>query len=261
MRRPKVPWLERQSTNRDAVLVGLGFVLLPLIFGVLDSTGVFNTLPLGAWIALALVVPALWLAYRLGRRSSALVVPPDVGRYVEHTTDAIDTLQLLLRGEIDPIAVREFIQEGIFEPAHAILTQRDRGDVRFSILHPNDAGTEFSMALALGHSIESRRVFQMQIAGSFAGMTYSDGEPRVCNDTREDDRFTPHPHARPGREYRSIVAAPIRYGRDIDGVFVVLAEHPNAFGDGEVAYVRELAAIVGLARSITTPEPDDEGTE
>lgn len=248
MTRPRVPWLERQSTNRDSIVVGLVFVALPIALGALNAAEVLSTMPLAAWIGVALVAPLIALAYRRGRASAAASVPPDVSRYVEHTTDAIDTLQLVRTGEIEPIAVGAFIQEGIFEPAHTILSQGDRGDVRFSILDPD--GDEFTMPLALGHSVDSRRRFRLKIAGSFGGMTYADGKPRVSNDTRHDDRFSPHPKARPGREYRSIVAAPIRHGHEVQAVFVVVAEHPDAFSEAEVAYVRELAAIAGLARSL-----------
>lgn len=169
-------------------------------------------------------------------------------RYVEHVTDAIETIQKVASGTIPPIEVGEFVQEGIFEPAHTILSQRGRGDVRFSVLDP--VGDVFEMALALGHSIESRRVFKLRINESFAGMTYADGVARYSNDTDNDDRFTPHPEARPGREYASIIAVPIRKGHDVVAVFVVVAQNPEAFSEADVAYVGQLGALIGLARAV-----------
>jgi GAF domain-containing protein len=175
-------------------------------------------------------------------------LPVDVDRYVEHVTDAIETMQKVASGTIPSIAAREFVQEGIFEPAHTILSQRGRGDVRLSVLDP--VGDIFEMALALGHSVESRRVFELKINGSFAGMTYGDGVARYSNDTANDDRFTPHPEARPGREYASIIAVPIRKGNDVVAVFAVVAQNAEAFSEADVAYVGQLGALIGLVRAL-----------
>jgi hypothetical protein len=207
-----IPWLERESTNRDAVVLLVLGIAIPLVLGVLDATKTIKTLAVGAWVAIAVGFLLLAIVYRLGGVSVRRALPVDVDRYVEHVTDAIETMQKVASGTIPSIAAREFVQEGIFEPAHTILSQRGRGDVRLSVLDP--VGDIFEMALALGHSVESRRVFELKINGSFAGMTYGDGVARYSNDTASDDRFTPHPEARPGREYASIIAVPIRKGND-----------------------------------------------
>jgi GAF domain-containing protein len=254
MARPKLPWLERQSTNHDALVVGFLFVLIPLLLGALDATSVLKTLPLAAWLGIVAGSALIAGAYRLGRSRVQASIPVDVDRYVGHTTDAIDTLQLVISGEIDEIEVGQFVQEGIFEPAQTILSQRDRGDVRFSILE-SDGGEDFRMGMALGHSMESRRAFKLKIAGSFAGMTYADGKPRVSNDTENDDRFEPHPRARSGREYGSVAAVPIRLGHEVVAVLVVVAQHPDSFSASDIAYLRELGAIIGLARSISQRAP------
>ena len=140
-------------------------------------------------------------------------------------------------------------------PRAPILSQRARGDVRFSVLDP--VGEIFTMPLALGHSIESRRAFELKIPGSFAGMTYADGVARYSNDTDNDDRFTPHPEARPGREYASIIAVPIRKGHAVTGVLVVVAQHAEAFSEADVAYVGQLGALIGLARAGHAGVPSD----
>lgn len=108
------------------------------------------------------------------------------------------------------------------------------------------------MEMALGHSVDSRRLFSLPVAGSFAGLTLTDGEPRVSNDTSTDERFKVHPKAKPGREYGSIVVVPIHEGEDVVRVLVAVAQKPGAFAEADVAYLRHLAAIAGLAR-VTLP--------
>jgi GAF domain-containing protein len=190
--RPTIPWLERQSTNRDAIMLFALGIALPLVLGILDATKTVKTLAVGAWVAIAVGFLLLAIVYRLGGASVRRTLPVDVDRYVEHATDAIETIQKVASGTIPPIEVGEFVQEGIFEPAHTILSQRGRND----------------------------------------------------------DRFTPHPEARPGREYASIIAVPIRKGHDVVAVFVVVAQNPEAFSEADVAYVGQLGALIGLARAV-----------
>ena len=249
MHQPRFPWLERQSTNRDAVLLLVLAIPIPVALGVLDATKVVKTISIGAWIAIAVGLLVLATFYRLGAASVRRTLPVDVDQYVEHVTDAIETMQKVASGTIPPIEVREFVQEGVFEPAHTILSQRGRGDVRFSVLEPVE-DTFKSMAHALGHSVESRRAFTLKIIGSFAGLTYADGVARYSNDTGNDDRFTPHPQARPGREYASIIAGPIRKGHEVVGVLVVVAQNPEAFTEADVAYIGQLGALIGLAQAV-----------
>jgi len=246
--RPRFSWFKRQSTNRDALVLLVLGIAIPVVLAVLDATKVVRTLGIEAWIAIAAALLLLAIVYRAGGASARRTLPVDVDRYVEHLTDAIETMQKVASGTIPPIEVREFVQEGIFEPAHTILSQRGRGDVRFSVLVPVD--DIFEMALALGHSVESRRAFKLKINGSFAGMTYADGAARYSNDTNNDDRFTPHPEARPGREYASIVAVPIRKGHDVVNVLVVVAQNPKAFTEADIAYIGQLGALIGLARAV-----------
>jgi hypothetical protein len=68
--------------------------------------------------------------------------------YAEHLRDALQELRQVVARELPSFSTRDFIETGIFEPAHALL-QRDhrdeaRGDVRFSILRPR--GDDFVMA-------------------------------------------------------------------------------------------------------------------
>jgi GAF domain-containing protein len=243
---PRTSWLDRGSTNRDAVVLAVLGLVGSVLLSVLDATSVVKTLPAAVWIATAAAFAGFLAGVAVARRGR----PADVERYVEHTTDAVNTLQRVASGAIPDFDAAEFVREGIFEPAHAILCQRGRGDVRFSVLQPK--GQNLAMELALGHSVDSRRLFSLPVAGSFAGLTLMDGEPRVSNDTSTDERFKVHPQAKPGREYGSIVVVPIRRGDEIERVLVAVAQHPGAFADADVAYLRHLAAIAGLAR-VTLP--------
>jgi hypothetical protein len=256
MSRPKVPWLERQSTNRDALILAAVAFVLPLVLGGLNDAGVLETLPLVAWLAIGVGVFLLLLTFWAGRRMAPTRVPWDVERYSEHTADALDTLQKAIHGTIPAISLGDFVQEGIFEPAHNILTRGKRGDVRLSLLAPTDDGDEFEMLHALGHDMGSRRQLRLKIVGSFAGLALTHGGVYYSNDTDEDDRFAPHPLARSGREYRSIVAVACHEGNENEAVLVVVATEPNAFSAADRAYIQNLAGIIDVA-SAAAPEPSN----
>jgi len=121
--------------------------------------------------------------------------------YAEHLRDALRDLRQVLASELPNFSTRDFIETGVFAPAHALL-QHDhlnltRGDVRFSILRPR--GDDFLMtdgdelAPALGHQVESRQRFRLPIRGSFAGIALDHARVQWSNDLDRDTRFQPHP--------------------------------------------------------------------
>lgn len=253
MRRPRVPWLERQSTNRDAIVVSVVAGVSSLILGALDLSGVVQTMPLGAWLAVAIATGSWPVAYRLGSRKTAAETR-DFDRYQEHVRDALDILQMALVGEVPNLNRPDFVREGLMEPAATILSQRDRGDVRLSVLAPvPDDAAVFEMHEALGHGPESRRKFRLKISESFAGLAFNTGRVHFSNDTEHDDRFRPHPKSRRGREYRSIVAAPIPRGHEALAVFVVVATESDAFSDVDVSYIAQMGALIGVVNAIVGP--------
>ena len=238
--RPRVPWLERQSTNRDTIAVSILFTALTIILGL--------TLPFRVWLEIVAGVALLVAGVIIGWKRAPVGVDPNAERYAEQASGALGTLQKVMLGTIAPVSIRDFVQEGLFEPAHAILANDIRGDVRFSVLVPD--GEEFVMRHALGHDVESRREFRLQIHKSFAGLAFNEREIKWSDDTKSDSRFTPHPKARPGREYESIVAAPLWEGNDVFGVLVVVAEKGSAFTRADRIYIQELAAIMDVARAV-----------
>src|ERR1700704_1182837 len=151
--------------------------------------------------------------------------------YAEHLRDALRDLRRVVAHELPSFSTRDFVETGIFEPAH-ILLQRDhrdeaRGDVRFSILRPQ--GDDFVMAdgddlfPARGHHPESRQKFRLPIRGSFAGIALDHARVQWSNDLETDTRFSPHPKASPERTYRSIVSVPLWRAGEIAGVLNVIA--------------------------------------
>jgi hypothetical protein len=110
--------------------------------------------------------------------------------------------------------------------------------------------TEEGFYPALGHSLESRKNYRLAIAGSFAELAYTSGRMEWSNCLSEDDRFHPHPLARAGREYESMVSMPI-WSRDVvEGVFNVLATESNAFTRVDRVYLGLLGRIIDVARSL-----------
>lgn len=189
------------------------------------------------------------------RRRATELRPYDT--YVEHVRDALGDLRKAIRGELPSFSLRDFIEAGIFAPAHLLLTRdHARGDVRFSILHPDAEGENFVMANdkglfpAFGHRVESRQKFQLPIAGSFSQLAF--GRNRICwsGALSEDDRFEPHELAGEGRAYESIVSVPLRgAGGEVVGVLNVIATNRNAFSAVDRTYIGLLGSVIDVARA------------
>jgi hypothetical protein len=181
--------------------------------------------------------------------------------YAEHLRDALRDLRRVVANELPSFSTRDFIEAGIFEPAHALL-QRDhrgeaRGDVRFSILRPE--GDDFVMAKgddlfpAHGHHPESRQKFRLPIKGSFAGGALDHARVQWSNDLETDTRFSLHPKASPGRAYDSIVSVPLWRAGEITGVLNVIASRKNAFSAVDRTYITLLASVIDVAESLRQP--------
>jgi GAF domain len=181
--------------------------------------------------------------------------------YAEHLRDALRDLRRVVANELPSFSTRDFIEAGIFEPAHALL-QRDhrgeaRGDVRFSILRPE--GDDFVMAdgddifPARGHQPESRQKFRLPIKGSFAGGALDHARVQWSNDLETDTRFSLHPKASPDRAYDSIVSVPLWRAGEIMGVLNVIASRKNAFSAVDRTYITLLASVIDVTESLRQP--------
>jgi len=202
------------------LVVAAVFAALLLLIGyvgglALDALGLIsfnNDAPL--WVAALVGGVALGIGLLLGRNVYRLT-PQTHELYTEHLRDALADLRRLSAGELPDFTLRDYVENGLFQPAHRLLTTRgrDRGDVRFSILHPdeNEPPREFTMSAegspypAYGHSMEGRQAFRISIDESFSGWAFRTGRTQMSNDLKNDERWTPHPSARKGREYESIV--------------------------------------------------------
>ena len=156
------------------------------------------------------------------------------------------------------MSARDFIEVGIFEPAHRLLRRdhlgADRGDLRFSILVAD--GEDFVMAddsgllPAHGHRSESRQKFRLPIKDSFAGVAFNSGRVQSSNDLHTDQRFMPHPKASSSREYQSMVSVPLWRAGEVDGVLNVLAVRKDAFSPVDRTCITLLASVIDVARSL-----------
>jgi hypothetical protein len=188
--------------------------------------------------------------------------------YAVHVRDALGDLRKVLADELSNFSLRDFVETGIFEPAHLLL-QGDhggvsRGDVRFSILHPSDDGSEeFVMAAAddlfpaHGHRAESREKFRLAIKGSFAGVAYQSGKVQASNNLGADDRYSRHPRADASRKYESMVSVPLWRAGEIDGVLNVIATRQDAFTAVDRTYITLLASVIDVARTVAGQHPQD----
>jgi GAF domain-containing protein len=262
---PIANWLNRpQRTRRDdlsvgLVLVGLVYVLTYGLGRGLDALGLIdfgNDVPL--WLAALAIVFALLAGIFVGRRSYTSA-PQTYELYAEHLRDALADLRRVKEDELETFSLRDYVENGIFQGAHRLLTThgRARGDVRFSILHPSkDDPDVFVMSEdgvlfpALGHSIEARQEFSIRIDDSFVGQAYRSAKTAVSNDVQHDSRWKAHPRARPGREYGSLVAVPLVSRGRVNGVLGVIAVRPRAFRPVEQTYITLLGSVIDVARTI-----------
>jgi hypothetical protein len=272
-------WLERpQASNRDAIVVGVvgGVLTAILLYGGGKGLDAIQLIDFGgsvpAWLAAVLIGAALVGGLAIARAAAGeqelrgriehLQARADelgaYDTYAEHVRDALADLRLTIEGELPDFSVRDFIENGVFQPAQTLLTRdRSRGEVRFSVLHPDPDEREFVMASeeeglfpALGHRVESRQNFRLPIAGSFSALAFQNGRPYASGELSSDDRFEPHPLARPGREYESIVSVPLRSRREVDGVFNVIATAKDAFTPVDQTYIALLGSVIDVARAV-----------
>jgi GAF domain-containing protein len=274
-----------QATNRDAIVVGVvgGVLTAGLLYGGGKALDAISLLSFGgfvpAWLVAVLVGVALVLgllaARAIGPEGTALesqvagleARAAELGaydEYAEHLRDALADLRLVIEGALPTFSMRDFVENGVFQPAHTLLTRGGgRGEVRFSVLHPDGAGTHFVMAgagelfPALGHRAESRQRFWLAIAGSFSALAFQHARPYASNNLSADDRFERHPEALPGRGYESIVSVPLRTRQETDGVLNVIATEQDAFTSVDQSYIALLASVVDVARAINLAEQDD----
>jgi GAF domain len=258
-------WLNRpQRTRRDDLVVGLVLagILYVLSYGLgrgLDALGLIdfgNEAPL--WLTALAVAFALLIGGLFGRRSYTSA-PQAYELYAEHLRDALADLRRFKDDELENFSLRDYVENGIFQGAHRLLTThgRPRGDVRFSILHPRDddaetfvMSTEDELFPALGHSLEARKEFTIPIDESFVGLAYRSGKVHVSSDVQNDVRWKAHPRARPGREYASLVAVPLVSRGKVDGVLGVVAVRARAFKPVDQTYITLLGSVIDVARTV-----------
>lgn len=267
-------WLERpQVTNGEALVVGVlgGLVTSVIIYagGALLKVSNLVDFESSVPVWLAAVIAGVTLAFGLllgarrgaeadvlrGRIVDLEALTKDLDTYqayAEHLRDALADLRKALAGELPAFSLRDFIENGLFEPAQRLLARSgDRGEIRFSILHPDDddfvMSGEHELFPALGHSPEGRQQFRMPKVESFSLHAYQHGKVFASGHLSEDERFTPHQKAT--RPYESIVSIPLWKRGEVDGVLNVVATQPDAFNAGDRSYLALLGPIIDVARA------------
>jgi hypothetical protein len=169
--------------------------------------------------------------------------------YAEHLREILYTFQRVLSDQIPGVTVREWIEDGILEPARDLIRSRQIDDVRLSILMPE--GEDFVMGFAAGHTLDSKRNFRLPIDESFSKWSYRNDLIVWSGDLVNDDRFTRHPKASPNRDYNSIISIPIHRGDTVVAVFNTIFTPTNAFDEPDLLYVRLIGAVLDLVWQIT----------
>lgn len=117
-------------------------------------------------------------------------------------------------------------------------------------------GTSAAIALAHKGSVMCRASIggnapalgtRLDVNSGFSGECFRTGKALRCDDTEIDPRVDLASCRRAG--IRSILAAPIRYEREIVGLLAVFGSQTFSFAEGDVAVVESLAHTVLLAMS------------
>lgn len=167
--------------------------------------------------------------------------------YAEHVREALNTLQRIAAGQVTGVTTEEFVERGILAPACYWLTRLGDESVRMTVIRPKEPDQqEFELLWEFGHSVEARHGFSLDVAGSFAGVAFTRGETQWTNDVAKDPRWAKHPKARPGREYGSLVAVPIRMGDDVVAAFNAISKHNKAFSPADLNYLELLGALISM---------------
>ncbi|MBI2691278.1 MAG: GAF domain-containing protein [Solirubrobacterales bacterium] len=228
-----------------------------------------GSLSLRAWeIALGVLV-ALGVGFWAGRVSRGPEISAEIEReivlgqtYGEHVREVLNTFQRALSGDIAGVTLDDFISKGILDPARDVLTQGEGEEIRLSVLMPaDDDQLKWMMVATSGHSLDGQKKFRLDISTSFAGRAYASKETKISQNVQDDDRFKTHSHARPGREYGSLIAVPLLDGDESVGVFCVISTFVEAFTAVDKTYVEILGAILGVAFSAADEDSGDQKNE
>lgn len=201
-----------------------------------------------AGVAGAVLAILLIQGLRLRQRSGEIELQVVTTAYAEHLLEILYSFQGVLTGEIPGVTTREWVEDGILEPARDLIRTRQVEDVRLSILTTD--GEDFVMPFAAGHTLESKRSFRLAIDESFSKWAYRNNLIVWSGDLGTDERFAPHPWAAPEREYNSIICVPIRRGDRVVAVFNTVFTESDAFDEADLLYVRLIGAVIELVWSL-----------
>lgn len=201
-------------------------------------------------IVVSLLV-ALAIGLFLGLVAAAIRAVRDAtkrARYLEAQKqliyDALESIQQAVAIEED-WALNELVERGVLGPVRGLLMRARFEDVRLSVLVPAaDDDGYLVMRWAAGHSPEGVRNYRRPVDVSYAGQAYREGELVVRADVLDDPQFIPNPRAQ--REFRSLVAFPVRLNEDVVGVLVAVSTEPNAFVDTDISFIKVVAALVDV---------------
>lgn len=206
MKSPKrivTAWLDRpQVTNREALTVGIvgGLVVFGLLWLAGQALDAADAIDFGdtikLWLAAVLAGAMLTLGLVIGARKGRQVQvlrreisglearTEELGGYTvyaEHLRDALADLRRFLDGELPGFSLRDFVENGLFEPAQRLLARGHSGsEIRFSVLHPD--GEDLVMRRddelfpALGHSLEGREKFGCESTTAFPDSRSANGK-------------------------------------------------------------------------------------
>jgi hypothetical protein len=256
-----------RAATVDLVAKGLTGLLVAAVAGLGVLVWQGGSVP--AWTAVLAVLIVVALAVGLGARAGQrrAELEGDFGLaawaveryelYTDHVADVLDRLQRVLVGDLEGVAIPDYIERGIVEPARDVL-QGPHEDIRISVLLPQD-DDRWRMAWAAGHSLDGRRKYNERITDTLSRDPYESGEAEYWPDVTIDDRFRPNP--RSSRPFYSMLSQPLRAGDTIVGVLNVVSSVVDAFDAAEQRYVASLASVIGVALGVYLSQEDPGDSE
>lgn len=244
-----------RSAAVDMVGKALNWAVGLLVIGLALAIWKGGSVP--AWlllipIALTVVLAVLGARQLHARKVDNESLAREFGRsreYSRHLQVSLDELQRVISGDVD-VAISDYIEQGVLEPARRILTEKPAENVRLSVLLPSmDSPDRWSMPWAAGHSLAGKSKYDQPIEATLARHAYESGEAQNWEDTEGQTEFRQNPHA--SAPTRSMVSIPIREGAEVLGVFDAVSSEKEAFDRTEQTFLVSLAGVIAVAISVS----------
>jgi diguanylate cyclase (GGDEF)-like protein len=117
----------------------------------------------------------------------------------------------------------------------------------WSLLMVDEQKYELFFAIAVGDAAEMLKTVRLRIGEGIAGWVAQKGEAMIVPDVSSDARFTRRVDDLTNLQTRSIICLPLIARYRVLGVIQLINVGPEAFGEGEIFFLRSLCDFAAIA--------------